>query len=149
MNYLSFKDIVDKYKLKNQATSNIKIKEVLKQFKIPANVYMRDDQFTTNSGIVNLHPTKGTHWVLFHTGGALHTRGASHDKFYFDSYGCPPPVNVINQIGKGTYSEYKIQKDDSYCASYCLYVLYLTQVIGFKNAVLSLYYQTFQQNFHS
>ena len=25
---------------------------------------MRDDKFTTTSGIVNLHPTKGTHWVL-------------------------------------------------------------------------------------
>ena len=137
MNYLSFKEFVDKYKLKDQATSNIKIKEVLDELKTPAGIYMRDDQFTTNSGIVNLHPTKGTHWVLF------------LDKFYFDSYGCPPPVNVINQIGKGTYSEYKIQKDDSYCASYCLYVLYLTQIIGFKNAVLSLYYQTFQQNFHS
>ena len=136
MNYLSFKDIVDKYKLKNQATSNIKIKEVLKQFKIPANVYMRDDQFTTNSGIVNLHPTKGTHWVLF-------TEGASRlDKFYFDSYGCPPPKNVINQIENGTYSEYQIQKNDSYCAAYCLYVLYLTQTLCFEKALLNLYYQT-------
>ena len=26
---------------------------------------MRDDKFTTPSGIVNLHPTKGTHWVKF------------------------------------------------------------------------------------
>ena len=25
---------------------------------------MRDDKFTTDSGIVNLHPTKGTHWVI-------------------------------------------------------------------------------------
>ena len=47
MNYLSFKEFVDKYNLKNEATSNIKIKEVLKQFKIPTDVYMRDDQFTT------------------------------------------------------------------------------------------------------
>ena len=27
-------------------------------------IYMRDDKFTTTAGIVNLHPTKGTHWVI-------------------------------------------------------------------------------------
>ena len=34
-------------------------------------------------------------------------------------------------------------KRDSYCASYVLYVLYLTKVLGvdFKSAVLNLYYQ--------
>ena len=138
--YLSFKEFVDKYGLKDEATSNVKIKEILDALgasgilKIKCGIYMRDDKFTTKSGIVNLHPTKGTHWVLF-TGN-----------FYFDSYGCPPPVNIINQIGEGLYSEYQIQKDDSYCAAYCLYVLYLTQSIGFKNAVLNLYYQTFKLN---
>ena len=101
----------------------------------PVVIAMRDDHFSTKSGIVILHPTKGTHWVLF------------FDNFYFDSYGCPPPVNIINQNGegvykpgglpaKGLYSEYQIQKDDSYCAAYCLYILYLTQTLGFKNAVL-------------
>ena len=52
------------------------------------------------------------------------------DENHFDSYGYPPPK--LNQINKGTYSEYHIQKNDSYCAAYCLYVLYLTQIIGFK-----------------
>ena len=28
-------------------------------------IYMRDDKFTTTSGIINLYPTKGTHWVMF------------------------------------------------------------------------------------
>ena len=92
-------------------------------------IYMRDDKFNTTSGIVNLHPTKGTHWVMF------------TNQNYFDSYGCPPPLNITKQINNGIYSEYQIQKDDSYCAAYCLYVLYLTQIIGFKNAVLNLYYQ--------
>ena len=45
---------------------------------------MRDAKFTTDSGIVNLHPTKGTHRVLFVT------------EFYFDSYGCPPPTIILN-----------------------------------------------------
>ena len=26
---------------------------------------MRDDKFTTPSGIINLHPTEGTHWVMY------------------------------------------------------------------------------------
>ena len=36
-------------------------------------------------------------------------------------------------------------KNDSYCASYCLYISYLTKVLGidFKSAVLNLYYQRF------
>ena len=51
-------------------------------------------------------------------------------EFCFDSYGCPPPTSILNHIEKGNYSEYQIQKNDSYCAAYCLYVLYLTQIIG-------------------
>ena len=37
----------------------------------------------------------------------------------------------------------KYKKKDSYCASYCFYLIYLTKVIGidFKSAVLNLYYQ--------
>ena len=110
---LPFKEFVKKYGLKNEATSNVKIKGILdkinRHIHDSCKVYMRDDKFTTDSGIVNLHPSVGTHWV----------------------------INI------GQYSEYQIQKNDSYCAAYCLYVLYLTQSIGFKNAVLSLYYQTF------
>ena len=68
------------------------------------------------------------------------------NEFYFDSYGCPPPLSITKQNNNGIYSENQIQKDDSYCAAYCLYVLYLTKIIGFKNAVLNLYYQTFKLN---
>ena len=133
-NYLSFKEFVETYGLKNEATSNVKIKEILVELNIPCGIYMRDDKFNTTSGIVNLHPTKGTHWVMF------------SDKFFFDSYGCPPPTNILNHIKKGIYSECQIQKNDSYCAAYCLYTLYLTQILGIKNAVLNLYYQTFKPN---
>ena len=131
MNYLSFKEFVNKNGLKNEATSNVEIKEILKLMNTSCGIYMRDDKFTTTSGIVNLHPTKGTHWVMF------------TNQNYFDSYGCPPPTNILNHIKKGIYSEYQIQKDDSYCAACCLYVLYLTQIIGFKNAVLNLYYKIY------
>ena len=33
-------------------------------------------------------------------------------------------------IERSGYSEYQIQKNDSFCASYCLYILYLTKVLG-------------------
>ena len=95
---------------------------------------MRDDKFTTTAGIVNLHPTEGTHWVMF------------TNQNYFDSYGCPPPTNILNLINKGLNSEYQIQKDESFCAAFCLYVLYLIQLLGFKNAVFNSYYQTFKPN---
>ena len=134
MNYLSFKEFVEKYRLKNVATSIVKIKEILNEIDILCGIYMRDDKITTDSGIVNLHPTKGTHWVMF------------VNEFYFDSYGCPLPLNIMKQIKNGFHSEYQIQKNDSYCAAYCLYILLLTHLTGFKNAVLNLYYQVIMNN---
>ena len=90
MNCLSFKEFVEKYGLKNEATSNIKIKEILKLMNITeCGIYMRDDKFTTPSGIVILQPSVGTHWVMY------------TNKYYFDSYGYPPPTNMLNHIKKG------------------------------------------------
>ena len=82
------KTFVEKYGFgKNKATSNVKRKEFLDILKLNSTgIYMRDDKFTTDSGIVILHPTKGPHWVIFVT------------EFYFDSYGCPPPTNILNHI---------------------------------------------------
>ena len=40
------------------------------------------------------------------------------------------------------YSEYQIQKFDSLCASYCLYIIYYATLLDFKKAVLVLYYST-------
>ena len=90
--------------MKQPPIFKIKIKEVLDtlcasgKLTILVGIYMRDDKFTTTSGIVNLHPTKGTHWVMF------------VNEFYFDSIGCPPPLNITKQINNGIYSEYQIRK---------------------------------------
>ena len=135
-----FNDFVKKYKLKNKATSNIKIQQVLNSIELNnVGIYLRDGSFSSDIGIVNLHPSKGTHWVLYIHGN------------YFDSYGITPPKKlskyIIKRNGYCLYSEYKIQgltsKKSSYCASYCLYIIYLTKVLGinFKIAVLNLYYQ--------
>ena len=136
---ITFNDFVKKYNLKNKATSNIKIYEVLKNIGLDTKVgiYLRDGSFSSDIGIVNLHPSKGTHWVCY------------INENYFDSYGCVCPKKlskfIIKRNGYCLYSEYQIQKNDNYCASYCLYIIYLTKVLGidFKSAVLNLYYQTF------
>ena len=99
--------------------------------------YLRDEPFESDIGIVNLPWSRGTHWVCYIT------------ESYFDSYGCAPPKKLseffIKQNGYCLYSEYQIQKNDSFCANYCLYIIYLTEVLGidFKSAVLNLYFQRF------
>ena len=133
---LTFNDFIKKYKLKNEATSNIKIQQVLSSLSLnDVGIYLRDGPFSSDIGTVNLHPSKGTHWVCY------------INENYFDSYGCAPPKKLSKFIIKRNkyclYSEYQIQKIDSYCASYCLYIIYLIKIVGinFKSAVLNLYYQ--------
>ena len=133
-----FKDFIEKYNLKNKATSNIKIQKVLSSIGLDnVKIYLRDGLFSSDIGRVNLHPTKGTHWVCYIS------------ENYFDSYGCSPPKKlskyIIKRNGHCLYSEYQIQKNDCFCASYCLYIIYLTKVLGidFKSAVLNLFYQIF------
>ena len=133
---ITFNEFIKKYKLRNKATSNLKIQQVLDSIRLNnVGIYLRDGPFKSNIGIVNLHPSKGTHWVCY------------INENYFDSYGCMPPKKlsgfIIKQNEYCLYSEYQIQKNDSFCASYCLYIIYLTKVLGvdFKNAVLNLYYQ--------
>ena len=135
---LSFNDFVKKHNLKNKATSSIKIQSFLSFLSLNhIGIYLRDGPFKSDIGIVNLHPSKGTHWVCY------------INENYFDSFGvvCPKKLSkfIIKQNGYCLYSEYQIQKNDSYCANYCLYIIYLTKVLGidFKSAVLNLYYQRF------
>ena len=133
-----FNEFLKKFNLKNKATSNIKIQQVLSSLSLnDVGIYLRDRPFKTDIGVVNLHPSKGTHWTCY------------VNEIYFDSYGCVCPkklsILIIKRNGYCLYSEYQIQKTDSFCGSYCLYILYLTKVLGidFKFAVLILYYQRF------
>ena len=135
---MTFNDFIKKHNLKNKATSNIKIQQVLSSLSLNVvGIYLRDGPFKSDIGIVNLHPSKGTHWVCY------------INESYFDSYGCVCPKKlskfIIERNGFCLYSEYQIQKNDSYCASYCLYIIYLTKILGFdfKSSVLNLYYQRF------
>ena len=135
---MTFNDFIKKHNLKNKATSNIKIQQVLSFLSLnDIGIYLRDGSFESDIGIVNLHPSKGTNWVCY------------INENYFDSYGvvCPKKLSkfIIKRNGYCLYSEYQIQKSDNFCASYCLYIIYLTKVLGidFKSAVLNLYYQRF------
>ena len=133
---MDFKEFIKKHNLRKKATSIIKIQQVLNSIGLNnVGIYLRDGPFSSDIGIVNLHPSKGTHCVCY------------INENFFDSYGCAPPKKlskfIIKRNGYCLYSEYQIQKNDSLCASYCLYIIYLTKIVGidFKSAVLNLYYQ--------
>ena len=81
---MMFNDFVHKDNLKNKATSNIKIQQLLYSFGLDnVGVYLRDGSFSGDIGIVYLHPSKGTHWVC------------SINENHFDSYGSVPPKKTI------------------------------------------------------
>ena len=134
---MSFNEFNKNYGLKNKATGNIKLNEVLKKIRLDSKVriYLRDGPFESDIGIVNLYPSKGTHWDCY------------INENYSGSFGCVCPKKlskfIIKRNGRCLYSEYQIQKNDSLCASYRLYIIYLTKVLGidFKSAVLNLYYR--------
>ena len=56
---MTFNDFIKKYKLKNKATSNLKILQILSSLSLnDVGVYLRDGPFESDIGIVNLHPSK-------------------------------------------------------------------------------------------
>ena len=86
---MSINNFVHNYRSKNEATSNMKIQQIL----LPlcwrdVRIYLRDRPFTTDVRIVNLHPTEGTHWVAY-----------SREK-YSDSYGCSLPNKLCRFLLK-------------------------------------------------
>ena len=86
-------DFFHKFKLKNKATSKKKIYEVLQKIGLDSKlgVYLRDRPLSTDVGIVNLHPFRGSHWVAY------------INENYFDSYGfvCPKKLSkfIIKRNG--------------------------------------------------
>ena len=140
---MTFNDFVHKYKLNNEATSNTKIYQILCSIGLNnVGIYLRDRPFESDIGILNLHPSKGTHWVCY------------INEECCDSYGSSP-LNKLSEFitkrnGHCLYSEYKIQgltsKQNSFCASFSLNKTYLTKVIGidFEYSVLNLHYQMIQ-----
>ena len=82
---MTFKGFVQKYKLKNKATSNIKIQQVLSSLSLnDVGIYLRDGHFENDIGIVKLPPSKGTYCVCY------------MNENYFDSYGVVCPKKLSN-----------------------------------------------------
>ena len=99
---MSFNDYIHKNNLKNKATSHLNIYQVLSSIRLNnVEIHLSDGTFSTNIGIVKLHPAKGTSWVRY------------INEKCFDSYGCSPRQKLskfnIKQNGLCLFSEYKIQ----------------------------------------
>ena len=76
---MTFNVFIEKYNSKNKTKSIIKIQQVLSSLSSnDVGIYLRDGSFSSDFGIVNLHPSKRTHWVCY------------IKEKYFDSYGCVP-----------------------------------------------------------
>ena len=59
---MTFNDFVEKYKLKNKATSNIKLQQVLSSLSLnDVGIYLRDGPFKSDIGVIILHPFRGIH----------------------------------------------------------------------------------------
>ena len=135
---MTFNDFNKRYNLKNKATSNLEIQRFLSSLSLDdVGIHLRDGPLISDIGIVNLIPSKGTHWV------------SCLNENYYDSYGCAAPKKLskffIKRNGYSLYCEFQRQKNDSFCASFCFYKIYLTKIVGidFKSAFLNLYYQRF------
>ena len=78
-----FNDFVHENKLRNKATSNIKKQQVLSSsFLSDVGIYLADGPFSSDIGIINLHTSKGSHWVVY------------INENYFDSFGCVRPKKL-------------------------------------------------------
>ena len=98
MMMLSFNDFIRIFSLKNKATSNIKIQQILSSSSLnDVGIHLRDGPFEIDIGIFTLHPFQGTDWAAY------------NNRNYFDSYGCPPPktllINMKSKHGKSIYPE--------------------------------------------
>ncbi len=63
-------------------------------------------------------------------------------KFYFDSYGLPPPTELVNYLkGPVYHNSERVQPDNTvFCGHLCLYVLKKMQDgLGFQEVVNTLF----------
>ena len=64
---LTFNEFIKKHNLRNKATSNIKIQQVLSSLSLKdVGIFLRDGPFSNDIGIVNLHPKKRYSLGLFY-----------------------------------------------------------------------------------
>ena len=82
---MAFNDYIKKDILKNKATSNIKIQQIVPSIGLDnVDIYLRDGPFSSDIGNVSLHPSRKNHWIIY------------INENFFDSCGCAPPKNYLN-----------------------------------------------------
>ena len=128
--------------LPNVPLSNFQIIDAAKKMKIKnfRGVFVRDqlpeETRSKECGILNLDDSdgRGTHWVSWYKKGNL--------KIHFDSYGLPPPVELINYLKSPVYyNSERVQPDGAViCGHLCLYILKrLSDGFNFQEVINSLY----------
>ena len=63
---MSFNDTVLENKPLEEATSKIKVYKVLSSIGLNKVLYLRGGLISSDIGIVNMHPSKETHWVYMY-----------------------------------------------------------------------------------
>lgn len=107
-------------KVFNKPISNVELIEICKEYNIDLNVCMKDQfRFGNKYNIVNLQDKGqgGSHWVCVIC--------SAKSCFYFDSFGCSPPVDVHDELIKHYkvihYNAYIVQNLKSFmCGYFCL-----------------------------
>ena len=86
---MSFNDFAHKYKLENTATSKTKNYQFFSSLGLSdVGMHFRDGPFSGDIAIVNLHSSKGTHWVAY------------MNENFFDRYGCVSPKKISRFVMK-------------------------------------------------
>ena len=63
---MQFNDFIHIYSLKKEATSNIKIYQVLSSLSLKdVGIFLGDGPFEFDMGIANLHHSWGSHWIYY------------------------------------------------------------------------------------
>jgi len=111
--------------LPNKPLTNFELLEAVKKLNIPnfRGVFLRDElpkrPRKNECGILNLDDSRGTgtHWQMFSKNGK--------DKLSFDSFGLPPPTELLKYLkGPVYYNSERIQPDNEvFCGHLCLYML--------------------------
>ena len=111
--------------LPHKALTNFELINAIQKLQLPncRGIFMRDslpkNPYKNENGILNLDDKygNGTHWVAWFKSGQI--------KYYFDSYGVQPPLELKNYLGTPIYySTEQIQpKGTMICGHLCLYIL--------------------------
>src|ERR1043165_201951 len=143
MSYATVKNIdVEGVVLPNKPLTNFELLEAVKKLNIPnfRGVFLRDTlpkrPRKNECGILNLDDSRGTgtHWQMFSKNGK--------DKLCFDSFGLPPPTELLKYLkGPVYYNSERIQPDNEvFCGHLCLYMLKkLSDGYEFQELINDLY----------